>query len=99
MVAQTDTLAYCIVELPIASLYFNTLMSNLNARGYIRGRQTEWNEYLSELPPSQSSLGRNTNNDAIVFSTFQATNAYSPDQSATEVRTETLSDLYRLPFL
>lgn len=88
MVAQPDTLAYCIVELPIASLYFNTIMSNLNARGYIRGRQTEWNEYLSALPQSQSSPGRTENNEAIVFSTFQAARGDSADQSAAEVRTD-----------
>ncbi|KAF9254871.1 hypothetical protein L218DRAFT_1009194 [Marasmius fiardii PR-910] len=38
---------YTIIEFPLGSLYYTTLLSNLNSRKYIRGRKTDWNEYMS----------------------------------------------------
>ncbi|KAF8990694.1 hypothetical protein BDZ89DRAFT_1086982 [Hymenopellis radicata] len=76
MKVQPDGFGYTIVELPIGSLYLTSLLSNLNARQYIRGRETEWNEYLSTLSaaPNSDSSAMNAHsagsNDAIVFTTF-----------------------------
>lgn len=55
MATQPGQLYYCIIELPIQSFYLATLLSNLNARGYVKGRETEWNEYLSVLPDDSVS--------------------------------------------
>ena len=56
MTAQPHGFGYTIVELPIGSLYLVTLLSNLNARGYVRGRQTEWTEYLTAVPDSSNAV-------------------------------------------
>ncbi|KAI0084383.1 hypothetical protein BDY19DRAFT_997738 [Irpex rosettiformis] len=50
MGAQPNNFYYCIIELPIQSLYVVTLISNLSARSYVRGKLTEWDEYLTTLP-------------------------------------------------
>lgn len=47
MIVRPNGLEYTVVELGIGSLYLSSLLSNLNARQFIRGRQMEWNEYLS----------------------------------------------------
>lgn len=50
MGAEQNNFYYCIVELPIQSLYVVTLLSNLCARSYVKGKGAEWDEYLSTLP-------------------------------------------------
>jgi len=67
MTAQPSGFGYCIVELAIGSLYLTSALSNLNARRYIRGRKTEWNEFLSA---GQNTNTSRDNNDAIVFARF-----------------------------
>ena len=49
MAAQPLSFVYCIIEFPLPSFYLVTLISNLNAREYVRGRRTEWNEYLTAI--------------------------------------------------
>ncbi len=56
MATQPGQFYYCIIELPIQSFYLATLLSNLNARGYVSGRETEWNEYLSVLLADSESI-------------------------------------------
>lgn len=60
MASQPGQLWYCIIELPIQSFYVVTLLSNLNARGYVRGRETEWHEYLSVLPDESITAAGST---------------------------------------
>ncbi|KAI0781638.1 hypothetical protein BC629DRAFT_1594370 [Irpex lacteus] len=60
MASQPGQLWYCIIELPIQSFYVVTLLSNLNARGYVRGRETEWHEYLSVLPDESMTAAGST---------------------------------------
>ncbi|KIK52512.1 hypothetical protein GYMLUDRAFT_251118 [Collybiopsis luxurians FD-317 M1] len=40
LAAQPKNLYYCIAEASTCSLYFSTLLANLNARDYIRGEPT-----------------------------------------------------------
>lgn len=64
MWTQGQALNYTVIELPMGTLYFISLLSNLNARGYIRGRATDWNEYLSAFSvahPRQDTMGGGPN--------------------------------------
>ncbi|KAJ7499637.1 hypothetical protein FB451DRAFT_1549193 [Mycena latifolia] len=67
---QPNGFSYCIVELPIGSLYLTSMLSNLNAREYIRGRKTEWNEFMSVQIPNRETL---KDNDTIVLAGFNQT--------------------------
>ncbi|KAJ7142761.1 hypothetical protein C8R44DRAFT_761054 [Mycena epipterygia] len=56
-----DTLFYCIIEYSLCSLYFSTLLANLNTRKYVQGRKSCIITSFSagrELP----GLGGNTHN-------------------------------------
>jgi hypothetical protein len=66
MVAQPDGFGYTIVELAIGSLYVTSVLSNLNARQYIRGRKTEWNEFLSASQTPHMNSNQSKDQD-IVF--------------------------------
>lgn len=48
-------LQFCVMELPLCSLYFGALLANLNSRNYIRQGHTEvpWNDVPSRLVATQ----------------------------------------------
>lgn len=71
MTCQPLGFGYCIVEFPLGSLYYTTLLSNLNARRYIRGRKTDWNEYLS-APSEGDANPKTVSTGPIVLSTFDS---------------------------
>ncbi|KAI0086791.1 hypothetical protein BDY19DRAFT_995536 [Irpex rosettiformis] len=76
MAAQPSQLYYCIIELPIQSFYVVTLLSNLNARGYVRGKETEWTEYLSVLPDESRTAAMSSGSDG------NASGNYKPRKDA-----------------
>ncbi|KAI0812780.1 hypothetical protein BC629DRAFT_1589500 [Irpex lacteus] len=93
MLTRTD-FVYCIVEFPLSTLYFVTLLSNLNARGYIRGRKTEWNEYLSTLSEFQKGAPGNVSTSdvggrgvAYVLSDFPAAKGNASTAGSRTLRT------------
>ncbi|THH05289.1 hypothetical protein EW146_g9943 [Bondarzewia mesenterica] len=65
LVAKYPTgLQFTIVEFPLCSLYFSTLLANLNARDYVKGSSdTLWNETPSHLMGS----GRTGNNSGTLY--------------------------------
>lgn len=77
MGAKPETWYFCVIELPIQSLYVVTLLSNLNARSYVRGKLTEWDEYLTTIPQDPSIQ------KGIVFANFHSTNC-SADSGSIE---------------
>lgn len=57
---------FTLIEFPLDSLYLVSLLSNLNARSYIRGNPAEWSEYLSSLKIAQrnTSEGEASSDDS-----------------------------------
>lgn len=48
LAAHPGQLRFVILEFPICSLYFSSLLANLNSRRYVRGQSnTTWNEPMS----------------------------------------------------
>ncbi|KAJ4478444.1 hypothetical protein J3R30DRAFT_3429337 [Lentinula aciculospora] len=45
LATQPDNLYYCIPELSLCTVYFSSLLANLNARNYIKGEQTIINTF------------------------------------------------------
>ncbi|KIK54652.1 hypothetical protein GYMLUDRAFT_48568 [Collybiopsis luxurians FD-317 M1] len=75
LTCQPNGFGYCIVEFPLGSLYYTTLLSNLNARRYIRGRKTDWNQYLSISPSEGDTSSQNVRTAGtgpIVLSTLNS---------------------------
>ena len=65
---------YTIIEFPLGSLYYTTLLSNLNSREYVRGRQTDWSEYMSSSSGNgMAETGNNSTSGggSFVLSTFR----------------------------
>ncbi|KAJ3745055.1 hypothetical protein DFH05DRAFT_1524688 [Lentinula detonsa] len=68
LASQPQNLYYCIPELSLCTVYFSSLLANLNARNYIRGEQNTINTFssinfhtggisLQTLPRQQSTNG------------------------------------------
>lgn len=53
MCTMPQQFVFTLIEFPLDSLYLVSLLSNLNARSYIRGNPAEWSEYLSSLKIAQ----------------------------------------------
>jgi hypothetical protein len=64
---------YTLIEFPLGSLYYTTLLSNLNSRKYIRGRKADWSEYMSTsgIKGTSETVG---GAGPIVLSTLKGTN-------------------------
>lgn len=64
MCTMPHNFVFTLIEFPLDSLYLVSLLSNLNARSYVRGRPTEWSEYLSSLRIAQrNTTAEGTNDD------------------------------------
>ena len=48
LAAYPQSLHFTILDFPLASLYCNTLLGNLNARRYVTGVQPHWEECLQK---------------------------------------------------
>ncbi|KAJ3796820.1 hypothetical protein GGU11DRAFT_745759 [Lentinula aff. detonsa] len=68
LASQPQNLYYCIPELSLCTVYFSSLLANLNARNYIRGEQNTINTFssinfhtggisLQTIPRQQSTNG------------------------------------------
>ncbi|KAJ4000455.1 hypothetical protein F5050DRAFT_498852 [Lentinula boryana] len=68
LASQPENLYYCIPELSLCTVYFSSLLANLNARNYIRGEQNTINTFssinfntggisLQTIPRQQSTSG------------------------------------------
>ncbi|KAJ3776763.1 hypothetical protein EV361DRAFT_116105 [Lentinula raphanica] len=68
LASQPQNLYYCIPELSLCSIYFSSLLANLNARNYIRGEEHTINTFssinfhtnpisLQSLPRQHSTIG------------------------------------------
>lgn len=66
MCTMPQQFVFTLIEFPLDSLYLVSLLSNLNARSYVRGNQDEWGGYLSSLKIAQrnTSAGEASSDDS-----------------------------------